>query len=175
VDACGAFEAFSVMKRLQGELDSVVGPSRLVQEDDLPKLLYLNAVVKETFRLHPVLPFLIPHKSQQACEIEGFNIPANTQVFVNVWGMQRDPAVWERPLEFNPDRFLNFIKDFRGQDFDFLPFGSSRRMCPALNLGFLMVMYPIALLVHAIDWSFPEGQKPEDIDMGECHVIVIHK
>jgi cytochrome P450 len=165
----------SVMKTLQGELDSIVGPNRLVQDDDLPNLPYLNAVLKETFRLHPVIPFLIPHESSQDCEIEGFHIPAKTRLFVNVWGIQRDPAVWEKPLEFNPNRFLNSTKDIRGQDFDLLPFGTGRRMCPGLNLGFLMVIYPVALLVHAIDWSLPEGQKPEDIDISEAFGIVLHK
>jgi cytochrome P450 len=165
----------SIMKKLQAELDAVVGPNRLVQEDDLPNLPYLAAVVKETFRLHPAGPLLVPHESVQDCEIGGFHIPAKTQLFVNVWGIHRDPAIWERPLEFDPDRFLYSKKDFRGQDFDLLTFGSGRRMCPGMHVGVLMVAYPLALLVHAIEWILPEGQKPEDIDMGELYGLVLYK
>ncbi|CAM6083365.1 unnamed protein product [Calypogeia fissa] len=164
-----------LLRKVQEELDSVVGPHRLLQEEDLPDLHYFNAVVKETFRLHPPGPFLIPHESTQDCEIEGFHIPARTNVFVNVWGMQRDPAVWERPLEFDPDRFLNSTVDFKGQDFDLLPFGSGRRICPGINLGTLMVMYPLSLLLHAINWTLPDGEKPEEMDMPENFALVLTK
>ncbi|CAM6092453.1 unnamed protein product [Calypogeia fissa] len=156
-----------ILRKVQEELDSVVGPHRLVQEEDLPKLVYVNAVVKETLRVHPPAPLMVPHLSNEDCEIEGFHIPAGTQVIVNAWCIHRDPAVWERPLEFDPDRFLNSPIDFKGQDFEFLPFGTGRRMCPGMNLGALMVIYPLSVMVHALDWTLPDSQKPEELDMSE--------
>ncbi|CAM6128886.1 unnamed protein product [Calypogeia fissa] len=164
-----------VLRKVQEELDSVVGPYRLVQEEDLPELHYVNAVVKETLRLHPPGPFPLPHESTEDCEIEGFHIPARTKVLVNLWGMHRDPAVWERPLEFDPDRFLNSTTDFKGQDFEFLPFGSGRRMCPGMNLGILMVAYPLSLMLHALNWTLPGGEKPEELDMSENFSLVLYK
>ncbi|CAM6116413.1 unnamed protein product [Calypogeia fissa] len=164
-----------VLRKVQEELDSVVGRHRLVQEEDLPKLVYVNAVIKETLRLHPPVPLNAPHESTEDCEIEGFHIPAGIQVIINSWGIQRDPAVWERPLEFDPNRFLNSTTDFRGQDFELLPFGSGRRMCPGMNLGLLMLTYPLSVLVHALDWALPDGQKPEELDMSERFGLVLHK
>ncbi|CAM6100161.1 unnamed protein product [Calypogeia fissa] len=163
-----------MLRKLQEELDSVVGRHRLVQEEDLPKLLYLTAVIKETLRVHQPGPLII-HLSTDDCEIEGFHIPAGTQVIVSPWCIHRDPAVWERPLEFDPDRFLNSTIDFKGQDFEFLPFGGGRRMCPGLNLATVMVAYSLSLLVHALDWALPDGQKPEELDMSERFGLVLDK
>ncbi|CAM6086626.1 unnamed protein product [Calypogeia fissa] len=164
-----------VLRKVQEELDSVVGRHRLVQEEDLPKLLYVTAVMKETLRVHTPGPLIVRHLSTDDCEIEGFHIPAGTQVIVSPWCIHRDPAVWERPLEFDPDRFLNSTTDFKGQNFEFLPFGAGRRMCPGMNLGALMVIYPLSVLVHALDWALPGGQKPEELDMSETLGIVLDK
>ncbi|CAM6129303.1 unnamed protein product [Calypogeia fissa] len=163
------------LRKVQEELDSVVGPHRLVQEEDFPKLVYVSAVLKETLRLHPPAPLMVPHLSMEDCEIEGFHIPAGTQVIVSPWCIHRDPAVWERPLEFDPERFLNSTIDFKGQDFGLLPFGSGRRMCPGMSLGSLMVMYPLSVLMHALDWALPDGQKGEELDMSETIGLVVHK
>lgn len=164
-----------MMRRVQSELDSVVGPHRLVQEEDVPKLKYLHAVVNESMRLHPGVPFLLPHQSMQDCEMQGFHVPAGTRVLVNVFAIQTDPTVWERPLEFDPDRFLNSTVDHKGQDFQFLPFGAGRRMCPGMKLGMLMVLYPLALLIHALDFNLSEGQAPTDVDTSELFGIVLYK
>lgn len=172
---CEVLRKPHVLKRAQEELDSVVGRDRLVEESDLPKLTYLQAVLKETLRLHPAVVMMLPHESTQDCQIDGYHIPAKTRVWVNVWGIHRDPAVWERPLEFDPDRFLDSKLDYRGQDYEFLPFGSGRRMCPGMNLGSLMVLYMMAVMLHGVDFSLPDGQKIEDMDMTEALAIVTHK
>lgn len=164
-----------VLRKVQEELDSVVGKERLVQEEDLPKLKYLDAVVKESLRMHTPSAMLLPHESTEDCEIQGYHIPARSRIFVNVWGIHRDPAVWERPLEFDPERFLNSTKDYRGRDFDFIPFGSGRRICPGMNLGALMVVYMVGLLVHALDLTLPDGQKAEELDMTEQYGVFVFK
>ncbi|CAM6113463.1 unnamed protein product [Calypogeia fissa] len=165
-----------MMRKVHEELDSVVGRHRLVQEEDLPKLSYVTAVVKETLRFHPPSAlFFRQALPPEDCEIGGFHIPAGTQVLVSPWCIHRDPEAWERPLEFDPDRFLNSTTHYKGQDFEYLPFGGGRRICPGMNLATLMVTYTLSLLVHALDWALPDGQKPEELDMSEKFGGVVTK
>ncbi|KAH6812458.1 hypothetical protein C2S51_026220 [Perilla frutescens var. frutescens] len=117
------------------EIDSVIGKDRLVEESDIPSLPYLQAVVKETLRLHPTGPMIV-RESSEDCTIAGYDIAAKTRLFVNVWALGRDPNHWEDALEFRPQRFLykdNGQLDVRGQHYHFLPFGTGRRGCPGLH------------------------------------------
>lgn len=157
----------AVMRKLQQELDDVVGRDRLVEESDIANLPYLKCIVKEVFRLHPVLPLLVPHFNEEERTVGGYDIPAKTLVFVNVYAIGRDPTIWEDPLLFNPDRFIDSKMDVKGQNFELLPFGSGRRMCVGYNLGLITVEYGIAQLCHALEISLPEGMSPKDIRMTE--------
>ncbi|KAI5058385.1 hypothetical protein GOP47_0026555 [Adiantum capillus-veneris] len=159
------------MTMVQEELDKVVGRDRLVEDEDIPNLPYLNAIVKEIFRLHPPVPLLIPRETIQESQLGGYTIPAKTRVFVNVWAIGRDPAIWERPLDFWPKRFLHSNMDFRGQQFEFLPFGSGRRGCPGLGLASLNVHLMLATLVQAFTWSVPSNL--HCIDMSEKTGITV--
>jgi cytochrome P450 len=106
---------------------------------DIPRLPYLEAVVKETLRVHPVAPLLAPRLSREDTSVGGYDIPAGTRVFVNVWAIARDPALWgDASEEFRPERFVGSGVDVKGHDLEFLPFGSGRRMCPGLGLGMKM-------------------------------------
>lgn len=154
-------------QKLLTELDTVVGRDRLVEEADLVNLKYLQAVVKETFRLHPALPFLVPHESLSATKVAGYDIPAKTRVFVNIYHIGRDPSLWSDPLSFNPDRFLDSPIGVRGQNFELLPFGSGRRICVGLNLGMLLIELNLAQILHTCELSLPPGVKPEDVDIEE--------
>lgn len=155
------------MRVLQAEIDEVVGRARVIQEEDIDNLPFLVACVKETMRLHPAGPLLIPHKNEKACKILAFHIPANTQVYVNTWAIGRDPKVWENPKEFSPDRFLNVNTSGHvlGQQFEFLPFGSGRRMCPGWRLGLLSVHVILANLLQGFEWSIPPTYH---LDTTEC-------
>ncbi|CAM6104831.1 unnamed protein product [Calypogeia fissa] len=164
-----------ILKKLQDELDITVGRERLVAEEDISKLPYLQAVVKESFRMHPATPMLIPRISLEACEIEGYYIPAGTHAFVNVWAIGQDSEVWENPQDFNPDRFLGNPIDVIGANFELLPFGSGRRKCPGINLGVIFVQYVLAVLLQNCDWSFPPGKTPDTFDMREGVGIVNHR
>jgi cytochrome P450 len=156
----------NIMKHAQKELDNLVGTNRLVEESDLQDLPYIQAILKETFRLHPPAPFLVPHHSIEACQVEGYIIPANTRVIVNVWAIGRDPNTWENPLKFDPDRFMKHPEiDVQGQDFSLLPFGSGRRGCPGRSFGMLVVQIMLARLLQSFDWSLPNNQ--HDLDMSE--------
>ncbi|XP_041008191.1 cytochrome P450 71AU50-like isoform X2 [Juglans microcarpa x Juglans regia] len=156
-----------VMKKLQKELEDVVGLERMVEESDLDRLEYLDMVVKETMRLHPVAPLLIPHEATNDITIQGFHIPKKSRLIVNVWAIGRDPSVWTDAEKFFPERFVGSSIDLRGRDFQLLPFGSGRRGCPGLQLGLTVVRLVVAQLVHCFDWELPNNMLPIELDMTE--------
>nr|QPZ56414.1 flavonoid 3'-hydroxylase 1 [Curcuma alismatifolia] len=154
------------------ELEQVVGRGRWVEEDDIPRLPYLVAVVKETMRLHPAVPLLVPRQAREHAvagkDCGGYDVPSGTQVLLNVWAMGRDPAVWEAPEEFRPERFLGSEVDVKGQDMELVPFGAGRRMCPGYGLGLRMIQLLMANLVHGFEWLPPAGMRPEEVSMEEA-------
>ncbi|KAK9189660.1 hypothetical protein WN943_018259 [Citrus x changshan-huyou] len=163
-----------VLKKAQDELDIQVGTERPVNESDTRNLVYLQAIIKETMRLYPAAPLLLPHESIEECVVNGYHVPAGTQLFVNAWKIQRDPCVWEEPCQFQPERFLTRHKDIDvgGQDFELIPFGSGRRMCPAVSFGLQVMQLMLASLVHGFDFTTPSD---EPVDMGEAMGLTIAK
>lgn len=168
-----------ILAKAQQEIDSVVGRDRLVTELDLPQLTYLQAIVKETFRLHPSTPLSLPRLAAESCEINGYHIPKDSTLLVNVWAISRDPEVWDEPLEFRPSRFLPGGErpnaDVRGNDFEVIPFGAGRRICAGMTLGLRMVQLLSATLVHAFDWELTAGQSPEKLDMEEAYGLTLQR
>lgn len=158
----------TIMKKLQAELHDVVGSERLVQESDIAQLPYLRAVVKETMRLHPPGPLLLPRESMEPCRVAGYNIPAKTQVYVNTWAIGRDANDWKIPLDFWPERFLESSIDVLGHHFQLLPFGAGRRVCPGLVVGLPNVQMMVASLVQGFDWRLPSSCRDGFVDMSEC-------
>ncbi|KAL6554825.1 hypothetical protein OROGR_006083 [Orobanche gracilis] len=156
-----------IMKKLQGELASAVSRGHMVEEHHLHNLEYLDFVVKETLRIHPVAPLLLPHESMEDCVIDGFHIPKKSRLLVNVWAIGRDPNVWLDPETFSPERFVGSDIDLRGRDFRLLPFGSGRRSCPGMQVALTVVKLLVAQLVHCFDWELPDGMLPRDLDMSE--------
>ncbi|CAI0440971.1 unnamed protein product [Linum tenue] len=126
-----------------------------------------DAVIKETLRLHPPGPFLIPRESREEANVGGFDIPVRSQVLVNVWAIGRDPRYWNEADKFSPERFLNSTTDYRGAHFQFLPFGAGRRMCPGIQFGMVVVQLALANLLFHFDWKLPNEMKPEDLDLTE--------
>lgn len=161
-----------MMKKLQKELDAVIGLDRMVEESDLDNLEYLNMVIKETFRLHPVAPLLLPHESMEDCVVDGYHIPKASRIIVNTWAIGRDPNVWAEAEKFQPERFLGSDIDLRGRNFQLIPFGSGRRGCPGLQLGMVVVRLLVAQLVHCFDWELRNGMLPSDLDMAEYFGLV---
>jgi cytochrome P450 len=163
------------MAKARKELEQVLGKDGVVQESDILKFPYLQAIVKETFRLHPPAPLLVPHKAEADVEMCGFTVPRNAQILVNVWAMGRDSSVWKNPDLFLPERFLENEIDFKGRDFELIPFGAGRRICPGLPMANRMVHLMLASLVHGFNWKLADEMKPEDIDMREIFGITLHK
>jgi flavonoid 3'-monooxygenase len=168
-----------ILARVQSELDTVVGRDRLVSELDLPQLTYLQAVMKETFRLHPSTPLSLPRVAAESCEVNGYHIPKGSTLLVNVWAIARDPEQWTDPLEFRPERFLpNGEKpdvDIKGNDFEVIPFGAGRRICAGMSLGLRMVQLMTASLVHAFDWELADGLLPEKLNMEEAYGLTLQR
>uniref|UniRef100_A0A7N0ZYQ9 Cytochrome P450 n=1 Tax=Kalanchoe fedtschenkoi TaxID=63787 RepID=A0A7N0ZYQ9_KALFE len=165
-----------VMRKAQTELRSALGARQTVSESDLASLHYIKAVVKETLRLHPPVPILVPRESMEDIKIGGYDVPSKTRVFVNAWAIARDPRYWEDPDGFCPERFLGgSSRDFKGQDFELLPFGAGRRGCPGITLGIAVIELAVAQLLHSFDWELPPGVKPEDLDLREVFGISMHK
>eukprot|EP00262_Sarcandra_glabra_P011769 TRINITY_DN289_c0_g3_i1.p1 TRINITY_DN289_c0_g3~~TRINITY_DN289_c0_g3_i1.p1 ORF type:complete len:327 (-),score=34.39 TRINITY_DN289_c0_g3_i1:156-1136(-) len=156
-----------IMQKAKKELEEVVGLNNVVEESHLPKLHYLDAILKEVQRLHPVAPLLIPRCPSDSCIVGGYTVPRGSNVMVNAWAIHRDPTIWENPLEFRPERFLKITNDkwdYSGNDYRYLPFGSGRRICVGLPLAERMLAYILASLIHSFDWSSPEGTKLELVE-----------
>ncbi|XP_049361420.1 flavonoid 3'-monooxygenase CYP75B137-like [Solanum verrucosum] len=161
-----------VLRKLQQELDTVVGKDNIVEESHIQQLPYLYAVMKEAMRIHPALPLLAPHCPSETITIGGYTVPKGSRVFVNVWAIHRDPSIWNNPTEFRPERFLDNKWNYSGNDFNYFPFGSGRRMCAGIAMAERMFMYSLASLIHSFDWKLPEG---ETLDLKEKFCIALKK
>ncbi|XP_078437004.1 flavonoid 3'-monooxygenase-like [Wolffia australiana] len=175
---CGLAELIrqpETLKSVQEEIDTVVGRGRLVLEKDLPCLPLVQAVVKEVLRVNTGGPLAVQRVAAENCEIGGYHIPKGTVIFLNLRAICEDPAVWPRPLEFWPERFLaggdNAGAEFRGSGLQFIPFSAGRRICPGINLGLRTLPLLIATLAHAFDWKLPQGVEPKDISLEKIGVV----
>ncbi|KAK6130148.1 hypothetical protein DH2020_036110 [Rehmannia glutinosa] len=137
----------TILSKTKQELSAKITPGKTVQEQDILGLPYLTAVIKETMRLHPIAPFLLPRRAEEDVEICGYTIPKHTQVLINTWG----------------------------RDLSFIPFSAGRRICPGLNLAVRMVSLILATLVHDFDWTLPNGMAPEEMDMTDRFGVVLQK
>ncbi|KAL0456879.1 UNVERIFIED_CONTAM: cytochrome [Sesamum latifolium] len=164
-----------VLNKVQQEIRSVVGNKGSVPEYDIQKLPYFKAVVKETLRLYPPAPLSLPRLTIKSSVIDGYDIEPNIIVYVNVWAINRDKNFWENPNEFLPERFLNSSVDYKGQDFEFLTFGSGRRVCPGMTLGIAEVEAALANLLYSFNWELQPGMVEDDVDMDFLPGLTTHK
>lgn len=163
------------MEKAQAEVRRVYHGKGNVDETKLHELKFLKAVIKECLRLHPPAPLLVPRESSQSCLIDGYEIPPKTKVIVNAWAIGRDSKYWEDSDKFYPERFLNSSIDYKGLDFEFIPFGAGRRICPGITFGTAVVELTLAQLLFHFDWKFPTDMKPEDLDMTEAYGLDVRR
>ncbi|PIA26399.1 hypothetical protein AQUCO_09300003v1 [Aquilegia coerulea] len=161
-----------VMEKVQEKVRRVVANKSKVDEEDIPHMDYLKSVVKEALRLHAPGP-LIPAESSTSTNLNGYHLPAKTRVLINVSAIQTDVKSWENPDDFIPERFLNNPIDFKGQDFEFIPFGAGRRGCPGMSFGIVIVEYVVANLLYWFDWKLPQGEI--ELDMSEASGMTASK
>nr|GMD56475.1 cytochrome P450 84A1-like [Ipomoea batatas] len=163
------------LRKLQQELTDIVGLDRKVEEGDLEKLTFLKCCLKETLRLHPPIPLLL-HETAEATEVNGYYIPARSRAIINAWAIARDKNSWEDPDSFKPERFLKEgMPDFKGTNFEFIPFGSGRRSCPGMQLGLYALELAVAHLFHCFTWELPDGMKPSELDMDDVFGLTAPK
>ncbi|KAL8485820.1 hypothetical protein ACS0TY_027923 [Phlomoides rotata] len=162
------------IKKAKEELDRIIGRNRWVQETDLSQLPYIESIIMETFRVHPVGTLLAPHCAINDCKVAGYDIAKGTMVLINTWSIGRDPNSWDTPEKFLPERFMGKEIDALGSNFSLLPFGSGRRGCPGYNLALKMVLTTFANLLHGFNFILVEGMKPQDICMEEKYGLSTH-
>ncbi|TMW86351.1 hypothetical protein EJD97_021511 [Solanum chilense] len=161
-----------VVKKLEDEVREIGQGKTEITEDDLGNMHYLKAVIKESLRLHPPNPLLLPRESREDVKLLDYDIPAKTQGLINAWAMGRDPLLWDDPEEYRPERFLNSDIDVKGQNFELIPFGAGRRGCPGITFATIINELALARLVHKFNFALP---KEEDLDMTECNGLSVRR
>ncbi|XP_004492652.1 geraniol 8-hydroxylase-like [Cicer arietinum] len=156
-----------ILRKVRKELCETIGKDETIEESHISKLPFLQAVVKESFRMHPPIPFLLPHKCDEIVDILGFNVPKNAQVLVNIWAMGRDPTIWDNPNMFMPERFLECDINYKGNNFELLPFGAGKRICAGLPLAHRSVHLIVASLLYNFEFNLADGLMPEHMNMEE--------
>jgi len=156
-----------VLNKAKNEIDTHVGPNRLVDESDMSKLSYLQNIFYETIRLHPAAPLWSPHLASEDCTIGGYNLPKGTILLVNAWAIHHDPKLWSSPTQFKPERF-----EKESEVSSLLSFGLGRRACPGSNLAQRTVGLSLALLIQCFEWK---RINKEEVDMSEAKGITISR
>ncbi|KAL4314801.1 geraniol 8-hydroxylase [Arachis ipaensis] len=155
-----------IMSKAKKEVEEAVGIGNPVTESDIATLPYLQAIIKETLRLHPPAPLLLPRKAKVSVElINGYTIPKGANIMINVFAIGRHQETWENPTLFSPDRFMGTNVDVKGKDFQLTPFGSGRRICPGLPLAMRMLHLMLGTLINTFDWKLENGMKPKEMNM----------
>ncbi|MFS8000080.1 putative cytochrome P450 [Helianthus anomalus] len=164
-----------VLSKVQDEVRTILKGKQQINQDDIGNMKYLKAVLKETLRLHPPIPTLVPRVARQDAKVMGYDIAKGTRVIINAWAIARDPKVWDDPNEFRPERFLDCTIDFKGRDFDLIPFGAGRRGCPGIAFAMTTNESLLVNLLHKFDWQLPNGGNEDDLDMNEQPGLTISK
>ncbi|KAM4121630.1 hypothetical protein ACJW30_01G019100 [Castanea mollissima] len=151
----------TAMERVKAEIDANVGQGRLLDEQDLPKLHYLQNVISETLRLYPPVPLLVPHEASEDCVVGNFDVPQGAMLLVNAWAIHRDPKVWVNPTKFMPERFEGWNS---GEGYMLIPFGAGRRGCPGAALANRVIGLALGTLIQSFEW---ERIGEEEVDMTE--------
>ncbi|XP_028799679.1 cytochrome P450 71D10-like [Neltuma alba] len=163
------------MEEAQEEVRRVYKDKGYVDESKLDHLKYLGAIIKETMRMHPPLPLLVPRENSERCEIYGYELPHKTKVMTNVWAIARDPKYWNEPEKFQPERFINSSIDYKGTDFKYIPFGAGRRICPGITFASVVIELVLANLLYHFDWKLPNEMKCEELDMTESFGATVRR
>ncbi|XP_057787931.1 cytochrome P450 71A8-like [Salvia miltiorrhiza] len=164
----------TIMQNLQKEVREIVEDNSNIREYELERMHYLKAVMKETLRYHPPVPLLVPRVASKDVKIKGYDVVAGTVVMINAWAIGRDLVSWDEPEKFKPERFLNSSIDYKGLNFEFLPFGAGRRVCPGAAFAVATSELVLATLVQKFNWKLPEPQGG-NLDMRERPGITVRK
>eukprot|EP00268_Persea_americana_P051863 TRINITY_DN5764_c0_g1_i1.p1 TRINITY_DN5764_c0_g1~~TRINITY_DN5764_c0_g1_i1.p1 ORF type:complete len:519 (-),score=82.86 TRINITY_DN5764_c0_g1_i1:301-1857(-) len=164
-----------IMEKAQAEVRRVFGKKEKLDWRDTNELEYSKSVLKETLRLHPPGPILVPRECREKCEIEGYEIPIKTRIIINAWAIGTDPQHWDDPESFKPERFYGNPIDYKGTNFEFIPFGAGRRACPGITFAETNALLLLSQLLYFFDWKLPNGMEPQDLDMTEEFGLTVHR
>ncbi|KAL8262716.1 hypothetical protein R6Q59_024065 [Mikania micrantha] len=163
------------MEKLQAELTQASKGKERINEEDVQNLTYLNLVIRETLRLHPPLPLVMPRECRQPMNLAGYDVASKTRLIINAYAINRDPVYWKDAETFNPERFENSATTVIGADYEYLPFGAGRRMCPGVTLGLANVQLPLAHIMYYFRWKLPNGASNDQLDMTETFGATIQR
>ncbi|WCJ34927.1 cytochrome p450 79a2 [Euphorbia peplus] len=154
-----------IMTKAVEELDRVVGKERLVEESDFPKLTYVAACIREAFRLHPIVPFNLPHVAMADTTIGNYFIPKGSHILLSRMGLGRNPKVWNEPEKFIPERHLNGCDQvtLTESNLRFISFSTGKRGCPGVRMGASMTLMLFARLLQGFSWKTPYNQTSIDL------------
>ncbi|KAJ8431983.1 hypothetical protein Cgig2_006480 [Carnegiea gigantea] len=167
-------ECPKIMEKAQREVRGILQfqEKHVVDKASIKELKYLKQVIKETLRLHPPLPLLLPRESMVQCEIHGYKIPKKTRVIVKAWATRKDPKCWLEFEWFIPEQYEDTLVDYNGTHFELISFGAGRRICPSIGLGLANVELAVATLLYNFNWKLRNGSKPQDLNMDETFGMV---
>ncbi|XP_072951987.1 cytochrome P450 81Q32-like [Typha angustifolia] len=148
-----------ILTKVATEIETCVGDERLIDESDFSNLPYLHCILKETLRLYPGAPLLLPHESRDDLVLNNYNIPHGTMLLVNAYSIHRDPAMWDEPEKFKPERF-----EEKGKEKHMIAFGNGRRKCPGEGLAIREVKIVLGTLLQCFEWR---RVRDEAVDLGE--------
>ncbi|KAL8262720.1 hypothetical protein R6Q59_024069 [Mikania micrantha] len=163
------------MEKLQAELTQSLKGKERINEEDVQNLTYLNLVIRETLRLHPPLPLVMPRECRQPMNLAGYDVANKTRLIINAYAINRDPVYWKDAETFNPERFENSATTVIGADYEYLPFGAGRRMCPGVTLGLANVQLPLAHIMYYFRWKSPNDASNDQLDMTETFGATIQR
>ncbi|KAM3264719.1 hypothetical protein P3L10_001713 [Capsicum annuum] len=157
----------NMLSKAQTEVRNTFRGKESFDENDVEEFKYLKLVIKESFRLHPPFPLLLPRECREETDINGYTIPRKTKVMVNAWAIGRDSKYWNDAESFKHERFEHNSMDFIDNNFEYLPFGSGRRMCPGISFGLANICFPLTQLLYHFDWKLPNRISPNNLDLTE--------
>ena len=164
-----------IMEKAQAEVRRVFGKKEKLDWRDTNELEYSKSVLKETLRLHPPGPILVPRECREKCEIEGYEIPIKTRIIINAWAIGTDPQYWDDPESFNPERFEGSPIDYKGSNFEFIPFGAGRRVCPGITFAQTSALLIFSQLLYYFDWKLPNEMEQQDWVMTEEFGLTVQR
>ncbi|XP_044953805.1 cytochrome P450 89A2-like [Hordeum vulgare subsp. vulgare] len=167
-----------IQAKLRTEIHNITD-GQVQEEERLPRMPYLRAVVLESLRRHPPARFIMPHAAvgEDGAALDGFTVPKEVSVNFTVGDMAMDRTVWPDPTRFRPERFL---PGGEGEDLDLtgskeikmMPFGAGRRMCPGIDVSLLHVNLLLATMVTAFQWSEVPGEPVDFTDKLELTMVM---
>ncbi|CAK6432911.1 unnamed protein product [Pipistrellus nathusii] len=149
-----------IQVKVHEEIERVIGADRVPSFTNKAQMPFTEATIMEVQRLTMVVPLSIPHMTSAKTVLQGYTIPKGTVILPNLWAVHRDPAIWEKPNDFNPTRFL----DEQGQLIKretFIPFGIGKRVCMGEQLAKMELFLTFVTLMQSFTFALPkDSEKP---------------